>query len=77
LNLLFLEITKLKWLDFKETLKISSPFRKLFQHPEHLQQHTLFKKKYFSTKILFNTYCQPQAKAKAKAMPGRLYIHNE
>ena len=20
-------------------------------------------------------YCQPQAKAKAKAMPGRLYIH--
>ena len=23
--------------------------------------------------ILF--YCQPQAKAKAKAMPGRLYIH--
>ena len=21
------------------------------------------------------TFCQPQAKAKAKAMPGRLYIH--
>ena len=22
-------------------------------------------------------YCQPQAKAKAKAMPGRLYIHTK
>ena len=29
----------------------------------------------FLLSFLFLIYCQPQAKAKAKAMPGRLYIH--
>ena len=26
-------------------------------------------------RIVTKHYCQPQARAKAKAMPGRLYIH--
>ena len=35
-----------------------------------LRNITVYKK---GLKLIY--YCQPQAKAKAKAMPGRLYIH--
>ena len=31
----------------------------------------------FKKRKLFIIFCQPQAKAKAKAMPGRLYIHTK
>ena len=36
--------------------------------------HMISYKSKYSMGIVYN-YCQPQVKAKAKAMPGRLYIH--